>query len=57
MLTETHRGTVIMNPAADGIRSGAESIVKQTVLEGHAHGDTRAATIMTMGLHEVQNLL
>ena len=41
MLTETHRGAVIMNPAADGIRSGAESIVKQTVLEGHAHGDTR----------------
>ena len=24
----------------DGIRGSAESIVKNTVLEGHAHGDT-----------------
>ena len=41
----------------DGIRWGAESIVKNTVLEDRAHGDTRAATEMTMGLDEVQNLL
>ena len=27
----------------DGIRWGAESIVKNTVWEGHAHGDTRGA--------------
>ena len=27
----------------DGIRWSAESIVKNTVLEGHAHGDTRHA--------------
>ena len=26
----------------DGIRWSAESIVKNTALEGHAHGDTRA---------------
>ena len=26
----------------DGIRWNAESIVKNTVLEAHAHGDTRA---------------
>ena len=43
MLTETHRGAVIMNPVDDGIRWGAESIVKQTVLEANAHGDTRRA--------------
>ena len=41
----------------DGIRWDAESIVKNTVLEDHAHGDTRQATKMTMGLHEAQNLL
>ena len=33
MLTETHGERTIMT-------MGAESIVKNTVLEGHAHGDT-----------------
>ena len=33
MLTETHGPRTIMT-------MGAESIVKNTVLEGHAHGDT-----------------
>ena len=40
MLTETHRDAAIMNPTAD---QNAESIVKNTALEGHAHGDTRPA--------------
>ena len=35
MLTETHGLRTIMT-------MGAESIVKNTVLEGHAHGDTPA---------------
>ena len=35
MLTETHGQRTIMT-------MGEESIVKNTVLEGHAHGDTPA---------------
>ena len=39
MLTETHHGAAIMTMGLDE----AESIVKNTALEAHAHGDTRPA--------------